>query len=157
MEYDIEDIEKTEGQMVSEPPAEYGVSSPRLTFNEVWNHLVELPREEKQEVYTRLQIVLREEDTLRSRFEKHYRQWWEEICVLSNPNQIVANPHFKAIVAMGRDAVPFIVEKIEETPSDLVKALGLIYNKKLTKSPVNISTLCQLWIKEIRLSNCFQA
>ena len=52
---------------------------------------------------------------------------------------------------MGYSAVPFIIEEIEKEPSNLVWALNLIYNQKISKNPnITIKDACKLWIKALR-------
>ena len=88
--------------------------------------------------------------SLRTRFEELYEQWWRETCVYSDPNKFTSNPNFKEIVRMGENAVPFIIEKIKVFPSDLVKALNLIYNRRISPDKkVSIKEACKLWIEKL--------
>lgn len=87
---------------------------------------------------------------IRTRFEELYEQWWKETCVYSDPNKFTSNPNFKAIVGMGKSAVPFIIEKIKVFPSDLVKALNQIYNCRISPDKkVTIKEACKLWIEKL--------
>jgi hypothetical protein len=52
--------------------------------------------------------------TPRERFEALVARWHAETGGWSNPHKIVAHPSYRAIVAMGMDAVPFILEDLEE-------------------------------------------
>jgi hypothetical protein len=87
---------------------------------------------------------------LRERFETLYEQWWKETCVYSDPNVFTSNSNFKAIVQMGEPAVPFIIEKIKEFPSAIVKALNKIYGIRISPTKkVTINEACRLWIKKL--------
>jgi hypothetical protein len=85
------------------------------------------------------------------RFQHHLKNWENKVMFLSSPNAIVENVDFKAIVNMGKSAVPFIVEEIERKPSSLVWALNFIYERKITDKPTaTISEACKLWVKELK-------
>lgn len=90
------------------------------------------------------------EDKLRSQFEALYRQWWDDTCLSSDYRAFTKHSAFKEIVAMGSDAVPFIIEKLKEQPSFLVKALNRIYGERVspdTKLP--LKDVCRLWIEKL--------
>jgi hypothetical protein len=61
------------------------------------------------------------------------------------------HPSFIEIVNMGGNAVPFILQEIDEKPSNLVWALNKIFHKKIGEN-CNIREACELWIKELRKS-----
>jgi hypothetical protein len=63
---------------------------------------------------------------------------------------IVENENFQAIVNMKEDAVPFILEKLEEEPGFLTVALDLIYNKKVSDNPVTFEEARQLWLEKLK-------
>ena len=89
--------------------------------------------------------------TNKLRFNSHYEKWLQEIAYLSSVNSIVEHPDFQAIVAMRDAAVPYIVETIEQEPSNLVWALNFIYNRKISnKSDLTITEACKLWVKELK-------
>lgn len=84
-------------------------------------------------------------------FSAHLEAWRIETMFLSSTSDIVEHKDFQAIVAMGRKAVPFIIEEIQREPSCLVWALNLIYDKKITNKPnVTVSDACKLWIRMLR-------
>lgn len=86
----------------------------------------------------------------RLRFQSYYEQWYNATRFLSSANDIVNNDAFQAIIAMGKTAVPFIVEEISATPSPLVWALNFIYQKKISDNPnTTIPEACKLWVKEL--------
>lgn len=85
------------------------------------------------------------------RFNSHYEKWLHETAYLSSVSSIVEHPDFQAIVAMRDAAVPYIVETIEQKPSNLVWALNFIYNRKISnKSDLTITEACKLWVKELK-------
>ena len=54
------------------------------------------------------------------------------------------------IVYAKKEAVPYIVERIKEKPSNLMWALNLIYGKKISdKKSLTITEACKLWVEEI--------
>ena len=85
------------------------------------------------------------------RFQNHLINWQKKTQFLSSTKAIVENEDFVAIVAMGQDAVPYIIEEIEANPSTIVWALNFIYNRKITnKQNATISEACKLWAKELK-------
>lgn len=85
------------------------------------------------------------------RFENHLNNWEKKTLFLSSTKAIIENEDFQAIVSMGYSAVPYIIEEIENKPSNLVWALNLIYNRKITNDPnATISDACKLWVKELK-------
>lgn len=89
--------------------------------------------------------------TNKLRFNSHYEKWLQETAYLSSVNSIVEHPDFQAIVTMRYAAVPYIVEAIEQEPSNLVWALNFIYNRKISnKSDLTIPEACKLWVKELK-------
>lgn len=83
-------------------------------------------------------------------FESHFMSWKEKTMFLSSTKSIVEDKNFKAIVAMGEWAVPYIVDEIKNTPSTLVWALNFIYNQKITNNPnTTVTEACKLWVKAL--------
>lgn len=88
---------------------------------------------------------------IKRHFQAHYEAWRQETIFSSSSNAIIRNSHFQAIIAIGKDAVPFIVDTLEKEPSTLVWALNLIYNRKITNKPnTSITEACELWVKAMR-------
>lgn len=85
------------------------------------------------------------------RFLNHYNSWRNDTKFLSSIRPIIGHDDFKAIVAMGNRAVPFILDEIEARPSNLVWALNLIFQRKITnRQDVTVTDACRLWIKALR-------
>lgn len=94
-----------------------------------------------------------EEDQMiiKRRFDVLYESWLEKTFFLSSVHAIVEQDDFKGIVAMGQKAVPFILNALENEPSNLVWALNLIFKQKISKKPnLTITEACKLWIKALR-------
>lgn len=95
----------------------------------------------KEDAYQRMKI----------RFDVLYDSWKQKTEALSSAKAIIGQKDFQAIVAMGYDAVPFIVNAIDEEPSPLVWALNFIFNAKISKNPnTTITEACKLWVKKLR-------
>lgn len=88
---------------------------------------------------------------MKRKFLMHLNNWENNTMFLSSAKSIIEDPDFKAIVSMGGNAVPFILERLEQEPSNLVWALNLIYQNKISNNPnTTISEACKLWIKKLR-------
>jgi len=85
------------------------------------------------------------------KFEEFYKEWNNNTMCLSNPKMIIEDNNFQKILHMGEEAIPLIIEKIKSEPSQLVWALNIITNKKISKkSSTTISEACKLWVKYYR-------
>lgn len=84
-------------------------------------------------------------------FRTHLSAWQAKTQYLSSVQRIIDQPDFKAIVAMGKRAVPFILEEIEVRPSNLVWALNLILERRISDQPdTTIKKACKLWVKALK-------
>lgn len=100
-----------------------------------------------REVNNENDILLNE----RIAFKSHLAAWQAKTMFLSSIEGIVGQLDFKAILAMGKRAVPFILEEIDAHPSNLVWALNIIFKKKVTSNPnTTITEACRLWVKVLR-------
>lgn len=96
---------------------------------------------------------------IEQQFNCHYHEWIMETGPLSNPHAIADNDHFRAIVKMGKSAVPFILQRMKEDQSLIYLALEQIFNERLKKpEPVSGNPyLCswnpaentRLWIERL--------
>ena len=85
-------------------------------------------------------------EDIRATFNYHLQKWCEETGLMSTGN--FDNPHFDAIVNMGEDAVPFILEIISERPSMVVHALDLIFLCVVKyEGFVPLEKACRVWTK----------
>jgi hypothetical protein len=85
---------------------------------------------------------------IRDIFKKYYQRWEEETAFMSS-SDMFENPNYKAIIDMGWDAVPHIIDQLREKPCHLFKAL-----KKITGvNPINpenvgrVSKMAKDWIE----------
>ncbi len=100
-----------------------------------------------QEVNNENDIILNE----RINFRNHLAAWQTKTMFLSSIESIVQQTDFQAILAMGKRAVPFILEEINARPSNLVWALNMIFKKKITdKQNTTITEACRLWVKALK-------
>ncbi len=100
-----------------------------------------------QEVNDENDIILNE----KINFRNHLAAWQSETMFMSSVEDIVSQLDFKAILGMGKRAVPFILDEIEVRPSNLVWALNMIYERKITSKPdTTVTEACKLWIKALR-------
>lgn len=80
----------------------------------------------------------------REEFNTYYENWSNETMFLSTG--ILENKWFRNIVEMGKDAVPFIKEKLDENDTWLVAALDEIYPDIISYEGYNsLSDVCQMW------------
>lgn len=84
------------------------------------------------------------------RFQFLLNSWQQQTKFSSSPDLIIQNENFQAIIAMGKVAVPFIVEEISANPSTLVWALNFIFEKKISNNPrTTIPQACKLWVNQL--------
>lgn len=84
------------------------------------------------------------------RFQFLLNSWQQQTRFSSSPDLIVQNENFQSIVAMGKAAIPFIVEEISANPSTLVWALNFIFEKKISDNPrTTIPQACKLWVNQL--------
>lgn len=84
------------------------------------------------------------------RFQFLLNSWQQQTKFSSSPDSIIQNENFQSIIAMGKIAVPFIVEEISANPSILVWALNFIFEKKISDNPrTTIPQACKLWVNQL--------
>ena len=86
----------------------------------------------------------------RLEFYRHYQKWDDETFFKSSLNEIFSHPDYKAIVKMGKRAVPFIVEVLERQPDYIVQALADIKGYKPKVETSLVSDLCKKWLKILK-------
>ena len=108
----------------------------------------------KASILAQHQLNITSENFIRVKFDEYYYKWLKNSSFISNPNYIIEDENFQNIIKMGATAVPLIINKISEKPSQLVWALNIITQIKLSQSPTtSISDACKLWIKWARQNN----
>lgn len=109
-----------------------------------------MSKEDKLTVVAFLMGTMQHADD-RTHFYSCLEQWEKDTRFLSSVTAITQHPCFQAIVAMGGNAVPYIVEEIERRPSKLVWALNAIFHKRIGTGET-ITEACRLWIAELKKS-----
>jgi len=61
--------------------------------------------------------------SIEDKFHELAEKWLEETAHLSLTHQIVLNPHYQSIIAMGPDVIPLILRDLEEEPDHWFWAL----------------------------------
>ena len=88
------------------------------------------------------------------KFSELYKKWYANTMFYSNPKMIIEDENFQGIISLGEQAIPSILIKIEEEPSQLVWALNIITKRKISKNSVlTISEACKSWVKFGKQSN----
>jgi len=88
-------------------------------------------------------------ETIEQRLRRLEEQWKADTEFLSDAGKIVSHPAFRAIIALGRQAVPIMLRDLETQPSLWVWALPEIVGE----SPVspgeggNIRKMTEAWLK----------
>ena len=82
-------------------------------------------------------------------FEQNLKYWNAYSNMLSVNNY--DNSYFDKIVAMGTDAVPFIIEELDKGPTALVHALDLIFPDTVEYDGfVTLNDACRTWLSILR-------
>lgn len=85
---------------------------------------------------------------MKYKFDDLYKKWNENTMFYSSPKMIIEDENFQGILSMGDQAIPLILNMIENEPSQLVWALNILTNKKISQSPmVSIQDSCKRWVK----------
>lgn len=126
----------------------YGFNSTNFIFNEddirknlinVDLNTINYSKESNNLVYEPLH--------LKSRFNQYLKNWVYETRFLSNINGIVKNKNFQNILGMGERAVPFILDDLKYNPTNLVWALNMIYDRKISDGFLTIEDASKQWVK----------
>lgn len=125
--------------------------SKTMKYNELAGNLIKI---ESESLLDHLNLAeMNSYGTLfnKMKFEKLYSQWLIDTMYLSSPSQIVNNEDFKNIVSMREDAIPFIIEKLEEKPSCLVWSLNYIFGFRISNNPsITIPEASRLWLRYLK-------
>lgn len=135
--------------LVSEPLLNYsGIPSDCIVLRVPKGHDVDRLRTKIIAYYN---ILLSDDDETEKRFHELLENWRNETVMLSSISKITDNESFKQIVALGEKVVPFILAEIETNPSNLVWALNMIYNKRISDNRnISITESCRLWVSELK-------
>lgn len=91
-------------------------------------------------------------------FDNYYSRWEQETSFCSRGDLVFSNPNYIAIVEMGKDAIPFIKEKIQNKPDPIVNALRDITGENIIdrsivskiKGFTSLKRACKLWLKQLK-------
>jgi hypothetical protein len=82
-----------------------------------------------------------------SKFFKYLNEWSRFSMFSSDVQKITSDPNFEAMVAMGVNAIPFILHELEHSPSILVWVLNKITKFEISERSISVEDACSLWIK----------
>ena len=83
---------------------------------------------------------------MKPRFDIFFKKWYVETRFSSNLTDIVGNRNFQQIVSLGNKVVPIILNELKNKPSNLVWALNIILNQKISKRPISIAEASKSWV-----------
>lgn len=141
--------EEQKAGSVAEPTATYGIPA---AVAEIWQTIQGLSSSNKRWIADHLledEAKGNESKVLEESFHCHYQAWVEETSFLSSTRLIRGNAHFKAMVAMGMDVVPYIVQQLKKEPSHLCWVLTEIFQEPITTQPLTNAEVCRLWIEKL--------
>jgi hypothetical protein len=72
-------------------------------------------------------------NSIKALFNYYYEEWEEETKYQSSTDVIASSSFFNEIVALGKDAVPYIIEVLRDSPSFLIIALYKITGENPVK------------------------
>jgi len=80
------------------------------------------------------------------KFDELYSKVIKETLFSSSSDRFLENSNFKKITSFGYKIVPAILEEIRKKPSNIVWALNIITNQKISAKDTSIEEACQLWV-----------
>ncbi|OFX20734.1 MAG: hypothetical protein A2033_03340 [Bacteroidetes bacterium GWA2_31_9] len=115
-----------------------------------------LPKEIQEDIKNELLTVTRKNksatptvNNIAEQFEHLSSELLEEFMMVSSPSQIALHPFYQKIIAMGEKAIPFLIKKLDETPTMWFWALEEISgdNPVSVSDKGNIPLMVSLWKK----------
>ena len=94
---------------------------------------------------------------MKERFEELYRRWRDETCFMSRNDDKYNTDSFRAIVEMGVEIVPLIIQKFEEDSQSyfLVEALDRLCPGILViEGYVPLIEIVNMWVKILYMRDC---
>ena len=81
-------------------------------------------------------------------FQLLVSEWDDATAFKSNPMEIIGHPAFRRIVALGKDAVPFVLRELKKKPSFLVFALDEITDENPFPPTAkrNVTEMTKVWL-----------
>jgi len=88
-------------------------------------------------------------ETLRQKFERLADTWQKETVLVSNIGLIQSNPSYLGIIAMGKDALPFIFNNMRQNPNHWFIALNAItgVNPVQENDRGNVEAMTTSWLQ----------
>jgi hypothetical protein len=82
-------------------------------------------------------------------FQKYYRRWRRETKCFSSTRAVLENSNYQAIIDMGWDAVPHIIDQLRKKPACLFEALARITGECPVKPEHtgHVSKMSSDWVK----------
>lgn len=135
-----------------EPAAAYRTECSATQLLTAWKGVKALNEDDQLRIISFiLSMKPMKEPDIQSKFEESYQRWKQETWMFSSPRKLTSHPDFQAIVNMGKDAVPCILDKLEAEPSPLVWALNRIYDCRISEGKyLTIPELAQKWLQILR-------
>jgi hypothetical protein len=101
----------------------------------------------------RVEAVADLTESVEARFQRLKAEWKADTKYLSNPNKIRRHPAFRAIIAMGMDAVPFMMRDLQDGPALWVWALPEITGENPVPDGYegNVRTHTEIWATSARI------
>jgi hypothetical protein len=109
-------------------------------------------------IYKRRELIVREllsdsvsyrEDNIALKFQQLSAEVEEDCMFVSSPSQIIIHPSYQKIIGMGKKAVPFLIRKLNDSPTFWFWALQAIVDiNPVPKSDKgNIAEMVNRWEK----------
>ena len=103
-----------------------------------------LPEKKMRRAFITCSIPLSE--TLESEFNTLSKQWRDETFFLSSLSEICFHPAYQTIMAMGKEAVPFILKDLEKQLNHWFYALRYIARNDVANGAENLEDARQRWL-----------
>ena len=86
---------------------------------------------------------------LQTRFYEFRDKWLAETMILSSSTAIAANVNYQAVIALGADVVPLILEDMAQTPHHWFEALNILTGENPVPKEYagNIRLMTKFWLQ----------
>lgn len=88
-----------------------------------------------------------DDDTIAHEFAALLNQWEEETMMLSSPSAIFGHPTFQAIIAMGKEGIPFVLRELRDRPNDWFNALALMARENVAQGITDAHEARSRWLE----------
>lgn len=83
----------------------------------------------------------------RFRFERDYALWQSDTALMSSLSDMVIHEAYQRIIDLGPAGVPFIIERLRESPDHLIWALTAIVGKDVAAGTDTIPLAARRWVE----------